>query len=183
MYHASSRFVFRGRLAHLWNGSEQTVVRKAVKVSTQKFRWPQEFKRVDFANLLPPTEPSFLPLGSSSSTPHHSPAAKSVDPMNLRVPTLEPWLLFIMTRSPILKSTWWVWFEARLVFEAVRETGDFNRLLVLPVGDRGLLLTPLFGDGEEQMYVSVEPMSGRSKGTLVRRVNREKTPLLGSHWK
>lgn len=86
----------------------------------------------------------------------------------------------MMTRSPILKSTC-VCAEARLVLEAVNETGDFSRLLVLPDGDIGLLLIPLFGDGEEQMYVSVEPISGWSKGTLVRRVKRENTPLLGSH--
>lgn len=32
------------------------------------------------AYLVPATAPSFFPSGSSSSTPHHSPLAKSVSP-------------------------------------------------------------------------------------------------------
>jgi hypothetical protein len=128
--------------------------------------------------LFPSTEPSFFPLGSSSSTPTHSPGAKSVRPMYLTVPILEPWVLLMITRSPILKSTC-VALEVRLVFELLRDTGDFNRLLVLPVGEIGLLLTPLLGG----VIASPEPIPGCSSGTLVRRVSRENTPFLFSHWK
>lgn len=56
------------------------------------------------ADLLSPMDPSFFPTGSSSSTPHHSPAAKSVMPKYLRTPVLLPWLDDTITLSPILRS-------------------------------------------------------------------------------
>lgn len=40
--------------------------------------------------LVPATAPSFLPSGSSSSTPHHSPLAKSVSPRNRTTPAFVP---------------------------------------------------------------------------------------------
>lgn len=64
----------------------------------------------------------------------------------------------------------------------LKEGGDFIKLLVLPVGDSGLLLVPLLS-GDVQTKVSPEPISGSYNGTLVKRVNRENTPFLGSHWK
>jgi len=57
------------------------------------------------AHLLPLTEPSFFPTESSSSTPHHSPAANSVMPRYLSTPVLLPWLDDTITRSPILSSS------------------------------------------------------------------------------
>lgn len=54
--------------------------------------------------LIPSTEPSFFPRGSSNSIPHHSPGANWVDPRYLRTPNLEPCPLLIITRSPIFKS-------------------------------------------------------------------------------
>lgn len=132
--------------------------------------------------LLPATEPSFFPLGSSSSTPTHSPGAKSVGPMYLTMPILEPCVLLMMTLSPILKSTCCVDVEAKLVFELLRAAGDLSKLLVLPVGEIGLLLVPLFV-GVEYENVSLEPIPGCSNGTRVNLVNREKTPFLLSHWK
>lgn len=59
--------------------------------------------------------------------------------------------------------------------------GDFSKLLELPVGDTGLLLTPFVG--VEQANVSPEPMPGISSGTVVNLVRRENTPFFGSHWK
>lgn len=41
-------------------------------------------------HLVPATAPSFLPRGSSSSTPHHSPLAKSVSPRKRTTPALVP---------------------------------------------------------------------------------------------
>ena len=41
-------------------------------------------------DLVPATAPSFLPSGSSSSTPHHSPLAKSVSPRNRTTPAFVP---------------------------------------------------------------------------------------------
>lgn len=40
--------------------------------------------------LVPATAPSFLPSGSSSSTPHHSPLAKSVSPRKRTTPAFVP---------------------------------------------------------------------------------------------
>lgn len=37
-------------------------------------------RRIPAPDLVPATAPSFFPKGSSSSTPHHSPLAKSVSP-------------------------------------------------------------------------------------------------------
>lgn len=52
-------------------------------------------------HLFPATVPSFFPKGSSSSTPAHSPAAKSVWPRYLRIPVLlGPAELDTWTRSP-----------------------------------------------------------------------------------
>lgn len=56
-------------------------------------------------NLLPPTVPSFLPMGSSNSTPAHSPVANSVVPMKRRWPTLDPCCDLTITRSPSWKLT------------------------------------------------------------------------------
>ena len=75
--------LFLGDLVTLWSGA----------------------KRPCFAGhskyLFSPTMPSFLPNGPSSSTPAHSPAAKSVGPMKRRVPVLVPVVaLATITRSP-----------------------------------------------------------------------------------
>ena len=51
-----------------------------------------------------PTEPSFLPMAESNSTPAHSPAANSVGPMNLKVPVLVPVWLETITLSPNFKG-------------------------------------------------------------------------------
>lgn len=53
-----------------------------VCVCVMKKREDFFFTRFDKGNahLFPLTEPSFLPSGSSSSTPYHSPPAKSVGP-------------------------------------------------------------------------------------------------------
>lgn len=40
--------------------------------------------------LVPATAPSFFPKGSSSSTPHHSPLAKSVSPKKRTTPAFDP---------------------------------------------------------------------------------------------
>lgn len=40
--------------------------------------------------LVPATAPSFFPRGSSSSTPHQSPLAKSVSPRNRTTPAFVP---------------------------------------------------------------------------------------------
>lgn len=56
-------------------------------------------------NLLPPMVPSFLPMGSSNSTPAHSPVANSVVPMKRRWPTLDPCCDLTITRSPSWKLT------------------------------------------------------------------------------
>ena len=39
--------------------------------------------------LIPPSEPSFFPTGSSSSTPANVPLANSVAPKNLKIPACE----------------------------------------------------------------------------------------------
>ena len=41
-------------------------------------------------HLVPATAPSFFPRGSSNSTPHHSPLAKSVSPRNRTTPAFVP---------------------------------------------------------------------------------------------
>ena len=51
-----------------------------------------------------PTAPSFLPIAVSNSTPAHSPAAKSVGPMYLKVPVLVPVWLETITRSPSFRG-------------------------------------------------------------------------------
>lgn len=52
---------------------------------------PRRTKTVTVApHLVPATAPSFLPRGSSSSTPHQSPLAKSVSPRNRTTPALVP---------------------------------------------------------------------------------------------
>lgn len=51
---------------------------------------------------FPPTEPLFLPIAVSNSTPAHSPTAKSVGPRYLRIPILVPPVaLATITRAPI----------------------------------------------------------------------------------
>lgn len=56
--------------------------------------------------LLPDTQPSFLPFGSSSTTPAHSPGAKCVSPMYWMCPGRMP---PTHTRWPIMKlSVSWV---------------------------------------------------------------------------
>lgn len=55
-------------------------------------------------HFLPATEPSFLPLGSSNSTPAQMPSAKSVFPVKRSVPCLTPEALLMITRSPTFKS-------------------------------------------------------------------------------
>ena len=50
-----------------------------------------------------PTDPSFLPMGVSNSTPAHSPAANSVVPIKRKVPVLVPVWLETITRSPSLQ--------------------------------------------------------------------------------
>jgi len=54
--------------------------------------------------LFPATDPSFFPLGSSSSTPAQSPSANSVTPLYRRTPNLTPVVLLITTLSPIFSS-------------------------------------------------------------------------------
>lgn len=70
------------------------------------------------AHLLPLMEPSFFPIESSSSTPHHSPAANSVMPRYLSTPVLLPWLDDTITRSPILNSPRCDTVEDKLVVDA-----------------------------------------------------------------
>lgn len=70
------------------------------------------------AHLLSLTEPSFLPTGSSNSTPHHSPGANSVAPRYLSTPVLLPWLDETITRSPIFKSLLCDTVDDRLVVDA-----------------------------------------------------------------
>lgn len=55
---------------------------------------------VDVTHLLPATDPSFLPVASSNSTPAHSPEAKSVAPRYLNVPVFTELALVTWTRSP-----------------------------------------------------------------------------------
>ena len=69
-------------------------------------RWPKIksffffFFKPPSTYLFPATAPSFLPRGSSSSTPAHSPLAKSAGPIYLNVPGFEP---LTRTLSPSLK--------------------------------------------------------------------------------
>lgn len=48
------------------------------------------YNRFVSVHLVPATAPSFFPRGSSSSTPHHSPLAKSVSPRNRTTPAFVP---------------------------------------------------------------------------------------------
>lgn len=59
--------------------------------------------------LVPATAPSFLPRGSSSSTPHQSPLAKSVSPRNRTTPALVP---PTSTRSPSRSSLLFFFMES-----------------------------------------------------------------------
>jgi len=106
--------------------------------------------------LFPSTDPSFFPLGSSNSTPHHSPLAKEVNPIYLNVPIFEPWLDLIMTLSPILKSTD---VDAKLLFDILKPER------VLCVGEMGLRLTaPLVGDGEALTLLTYDTSAAPSRG-------------------
>lgn len=53
---------------------------------------------------------------------------------------------------------------------------------MLPVGETGLLLTPL-PTGDAEICVSPDPMPSWAKGTLVSLVSLANTPFFGSHWK
>lgn len=79
-------------------------------------------------HFLPATEPSFLPTGSSSSTPAHWPVANSVGPIKRRVPAFMPDEAFTMTRSPTRRPQ-----SVKVVDVCiVTARGDD---LVLPVGE------------------------------------------------
>lgn len=51
---------------------------------------PQDPRAGSAQYLVPATAPSFFPRGSSSSTPHHSPLAKSVSPTQRTTPVFVP---------------------------------------------------------------------------------------------
>lgn len=86
----------------LWTGANRPYLGKHWKylkgkqVSEQKpwslLLWEFYFVlcQCSLLHLVPATAPSFLPRGSSSSTPHHSPLAKSVSPRNRTTPALVP---------------------------------------------------------------------------------------------
>ncbi len=91
---------------HLVDWSKQAVPGQALEVPERKTYSSKEqeeclyrflcdwqilrFFRCLFLYLVPATAPSFLPSGSSSSTPHHSPFAKSVSPRNRTTPAFVP---------------------------------------------------------------------------------------------
>ena len=127
-----------------------------------------------------PTEPSFLPIAESNSTPAHSPAAKSVVPMNLKVPVLVPVWLETITLSPNFKGPPPVPPEVEA------------KLRVLPAGDGVLdlfnLVMLLEGDMEAlalEATVVLEATKGVSgmdcPACLVRRDVLENIPCMGVH--
>lgn len=191
---ATSRLSIRWS-ANFSHRSEQTEIRTTIEISTNIFFiiTTQLFSRNNPSNLFPPTEPSFFPLGSSNSTPHHSPAANSVHPMNRRVPILDPWLDFIITLSPSLKSTC---VDAKLVLEVAENLFRFileiafkkKNVSLKDGGDLNGLKLPL-GDAEFRPFTGVDVTisatlpSGSDNGYLVNLVSLEKTPFFGSHWK
>lgn len=74
---------------------EQSVLGLALEISGSKrynnevqIQTAGQYNRPQY--LVPATAPSFFPNGSSSSTPHHSPLAKSVSPRKRTTPALVP---------------------------------------------------------------------------------------------
>lgn len=60
-------------------------------------------------HLVPATAPSFLPSGSSSSTPHHAPLAKSVSPRNFTTPALLPPTYKKKKKKPMICSAFLIY--------------------------------------------------------------------------
>lgn len=88
---------------HLVDGSEEPVSGHALEVSArnESRHWQSVFQEnlvegcslqavAVLIYLVPATAPSFFPRGSSSSTPHQSPLAKSVSPRNRTTPAFVP---------------------------------------------------------------------------------------------
>lgn len=109
--------------------------------------------------LTPDTDPSFLPRGSSNSTPHQSPGANSVLPKKRRVPGLLPWLLMTITRSPGRRSL----KGGFLIRELVLPAGEIALTVESPParGDRVNLVnrenTPRFASHWKQRTPATEP--------------------------
>uniref|UniRef100_A0A6B0UXI9 Putative secreted protein n=1 Tax=Ixodes ricinus TaxID=34613 RepID=A0A6B0UXI9_IXORI len=125
--------------------------------------------------FVPATEPSFLPTGSSSSTPAHCPVANSVGPMKRRVPAFMPDEAFTMTRSPTRRPQSVMTVDVCIV----TARGDD---LVLPVGELTRVVVTCVFPGATRVAVVLVPLAP-GPGKRESRSGRAKTPLLGSHWK
>ena len=116
-------------------------------------------------------------MGVSSSTPAHSPAAKSVAPVYLRVPVLVPVCELTMTLSPILRGP--PTFEARLMVDPVGEglvEEAFNLARLLEGDMEALALEAIV------VLEATAGVSGTAEwGCFVNLEALEKIPCMGSH--